>query len=69
MSCPCAFTCQSSGIQSKVALTFAKLVPWRITLDDKAQTVENHTEDSDAVSESEVPHVIISASVCRRVCA
>lgn len=48
MSGPCAFTSQSSGIQSKMAVTFEKLVPWRITLDDKAQTVQNHTEDTDA---------------------
>lgn len=69
MSGPCAFTSQSSGIQSKMAVTFEKLVPWRFTLDDKAQTVQNHTEDTDAVSESEVSHAIINASVRRRICA
>lgn len=67
MSGPCAFTGQSSAIQSQMA--FEKLVPWRITLDDKAQPIQNHKEDTDAVSESEVSHVIINASVRRRMCA
>lgn len=67
MSGPCAFTSQSSAIQSQMTVTFEKLVPRRITLDDKAQTVRNYKEDTDAVSESEVSHVIINASVRRRI--